>query len=138
MHFLLAAALLAAPVVEADPICADIQRLSTAVAEPAAYAALRESDFVPRLLTDCRRLTVGYSCRQMLLPSDITQETMAKRIMACLPGATIAPGRSWPNLKRAIVTGGGLVFELEESRAQLAQVGRTLSIDIKPGRSRRR
>jgi len=131
MHLLLGLALLGAPVVQDDPICADLQRLSAAVAEPGGYEALRKSDFVPRLLS-CQRGGEGYFCHRSLLPAEITHETMAARIAACLPGATIAPGAKWPGLKRTLVTGGGLVFDLEESGSDRAHVGRILHIEIRP------
>lgn len=132
MHLLLGAALLAAPVVQGDPFCEDIQRLSAAVAEPGGYEALRKTSFVPRLMS-CQRGAEGYFCHRSLLPAEITHETMAKRIAACLPGAVVAPGpRQWPELKRTIVTGGGLVFDLEESGAERAHVGRILHIEMRP------
>jgi hypothetical protein len=132
MHLLLGLALVGAPVAQGDPICADVQRLSAAAAEPASYAALRKSDFVPHLLMYCHRGEEGYFCHRTLLPPEITHETMAKRIAACLPGAAIAPGAKWPGLKRSVVTGGGLVFDLEERGSERAHVGRILQIDIRP------
>lgn len=134
MHFLLAAALLAAPIAQTDPFCADIQRLSAAAPDPAAYEALRKTDFKPRLLHGCQRGGVGYFCHQSLLPPEINFATMSLKIAACLPGAVISPGKPWPGLKRAIVTGGGLVFELEESGTDRAHVGRILHIEMRPER----
>ncbi|NYT39378.1 hypothetical protein HZY97_01290 [Sphingomonas sp. R-74633] len=131
MHLLLGAALLAAPFVQDDPICADLQRLSAATADAQAYASLYRSDFAPRLLRGCFR-SEGYFCSQTMLPSEITHETMAGRIAACLPGATVAPGKPWPGLGHTVVTGGGLVVDLEESGSERAHVGRILRIQIKP------
>ncbi len=132
MHLLLGLALVVAPVVQDDPICADLQRLSAAVAEPGAYATLRATAFVPRLLLGCQRGAEGYFCHQSLLPRAITHETMAARIAACLPGATVEPGKVWPGLRRSTVTGGGLVFRLEESGSERAHVGRILHIEMAP------
>ncbi|MBB4839571.1 hypothetical protein HNP52_002640 [Sphingomonas kyeonggiensis] len=131
MHLLLGFALVAAPLVQDDPICADLQRLSAAVADPVAYKALYRSDFAPRLLRACYR-SQGYACHQSMLPPEITHETMAQRIAACLPGAVVTPGAPWPGLKRSVVTGGGLVFKLEESGSERAHVGRILHIEIGP------
>jgi len=131
MHLLVGMALLAAPMVQDDPICADLRRLSAATADPVAYKALYRSDFTPRLLRGCYR-SDGYFCHQSMLPPEITHETMAQRIAACLPGAVVAPGEPWPGLKRSVVTGGGLVFKLEESGSERAHVGRILHIEIGP------
>jgi len=131
MHLLVGLALLGASFVQDDPICVDLRRLSAAVAEPEAYKALYRSDFAPRLLRGCFR-SDGYFCSQTMLPPEITHETMAKRIAACLPGATIAPGEPWPGLQRSVVSGGGLVFKLEESGSERAHVGRILRIEIGP------
>jgi hypothetical protein len=132
MHLLLGLALVAAPVVQDDAVCADLRRLSAAVAEPDGYEALRESAFVPRLLAGCQRGAEGYFCHQSLLPREINYRTMAARIAACLPGSVIATPPEWPGLKRLSVTGGGLVFALEESGAERAHVGRILHIEIRP------
>lgn len=132
MHLLLGLALLGASFVQDDPICADVGRLSAAIAEPGGYEALRKSDFVPHLLMSCHRGAEGYFCHRTLLPAEITHEAMAARIAACLPGATIAPGAKWPGLKRTVVTGGGLVFDLEESGSERAHVGRILQIEMRP------
>ncbi|WP_066793873.1 hypothetical protein [Sphingomonas soli] len=134
MHVVAAVALLAG-LGQADPICADLQRLSAATADPTAYAELYRSDFAPRLLNGCFR-SDGYFCGQSMLPPDVTHETMAARIAACLPGAEISPGEEWPGLRRTNVTGGGLRFELAESGSERAQVGRTLKIRIRPAASR--
>ncbi len=132
MHLLLGVALVAAPFVQDDPICGGIQRLSAAVAAPGAYDALRRTDFVPVLLRGCQRGGEGYFCHQSMLPREITHETMAQRIAACLPGAVVTPGAPWPGLKRSVVTGGGLVFKLEESGSERAHVGRILHIEMGP------
>jgi hypothetical protein len=132
MHLLLGLALLAAPVVQGDPICADLQRLSAAAASPEGYQALRKTDFALHMPLPCQRGGVGYFCHRSLLPPEITYETMATRIAACLPGAVISPGKPWPGLRRTTVTGGGLVFELEESGAERAHVGRILHIEMRP------
>ena len=131
MHLLLGAALLAAPFVQDDPICADLRRLSAATSDAEAYQALYRSDFAPRLLRGCFR-SKGYFCSQTMLPPEITHETMARRIAACLPGAKIARDAEWPGLSRSVVTGGGLVFELEESGSERAHVGRILRIEMRP------
>ncbi len=133
MHIMVAMALLAAPVVQADPICADVQRLSAAAASAEDYAALRKSDFVPLLLQGCQRGGgADYFCHQSLLPREISHETMAQRIAACLPGAVIVLAKPWPGIKRTTVTDGGLEFVLEESGSERAHVGRILHIDMRP------
>lgn len=132
MHLLLGLALLGATFVQDDPICAGIARLSAAAAEPGGFDALRRTDFVPVLLRGCQRGGEGYFCHQSMLPREITHETMAQRIAACLPGAVVAPGEPWPGLKRSVVTGGGLVFDLEESGSERAHVGRILQIEMRP------
>lgn len=131
MHLLLGIALVAAPLVQDDPICVDLRRLSAAVGDAEAYRSLYRSDFAPRLLRGCFR-SDGYFCSQTMLPPEITHETMAKRIAACLPGATVNAGEPWPGLARSVVTGGGLVFKLEESGSERAHVGRILRIEIRP------
>jgi hypothetical protein len=95
------------------------------------WRALYRSDYAPRLLAGCFR-SKGYFCSQTMLPPEITQATMATRIAAYLPGATIAPGEPWSGLARSVVTGGGLVFKLEESGSERAHVGRMLQIEIAP------
>ena len=135
MHLVMAAALLAAPLTDEDPICADLRLMSAAAADAGAWGALYRSDYAPRLLRACFRGD-GYLCSQTLLPPEITHATMATRIAACLPGAVaaIAPAEPRAAVKRTMVTGGGLVFELEESGSDRAHVGRMLRIEIRPAK----
>ncbi|MDG2532238.1 hypothetical protein P6144_01135 [Sphingomonas sp. HITSZ_GF] len=131
MHFPIVAALLAASVAQDDPFCADISRLSAAAGEEKPFESLYQAKFVPRLLNSCQR-GVGYFCHRSLLPPEITYETMATRIAACLPGAVKAmPAQQWPGIRRVTVTGGGLFFDIEETGSDRAHVGRILHIEIR-------
>ena len=128
MYFAAAALALAAL---ADPFCDDIAKLVEGGREPIPFQTLRDADYSPRLLANgCFPGGVGYFCQQSMLPPEITRDTVAKRIAACLPDAKIAVEKLPGNPPAAVVSGSGLRFSLEESGADRAHVGRILRIQV--------
>jgi hypothetical protein len=132
MHLLLAAALIAAPA-QSDPLCAEVARLAEGAKEAAPFETMFRTGRAPHLLPEDHCFRTGgrhWFCSQTLLPPEIAHDSMARRIAACMPGMTIAPGEPWPGIRRTVVRGGGLVFELEETGSEIAHVGRILQIEV--------
>lgn len=128
MHF--AAALFALSAF-ANPFCDDVAKLVEGGREPIPFQELRDADFKPMLLKNgCFPGGVGYFCQQSLLPPEITRDGMAQQIAACLPDAKIAVEKQPGGLPEAVVSGSGLRFELQETGAKGAHVGRILRIQI--------
>lgn len=132
MHLILAAALIAAPAAQADRFCSDIGRLIPAAKEKPPFTSLRTEGFGPLLLErPCLPNGRGYYCKQVMLPPDVTEKSMALRIADCLPGARIAIERAGPwKPARTMVRGAGLVFAIEETGDDRAHVGRMIWIEI--------
>jgi hypothetical protein len=135
MKLLLAAALLAVPGAalarKDDPFCRDVRRLARGAAETPPFRSLRAENFTPRLLArGCFFSDAGgYTCSQTLVPPGLTRESVARRIHACLPGATLATRRDYLNHER-IVRRGRFSARVVEHGAPRAHVGRIINIYI--------
>ncbi|WP_066793878.1 hypothetical protein [Sphingomonas soli] len=128
MHF--AAALLALTAL-ADPFCGDIAKLVEGGREPIPFQELRDADFKPQLLRyGCFPGGVGYFCQQSKLPPEITRDGTASQIAACLPDAKITVEKQRGGLPKAVVSGSGLRFELQETGGEGAPAGRVLRIEV--------
>jgi hypothetical protein len=133
MQLLIAAALVAQA---ADPLCPQIDRLVEGVRERAPFASLRAEGFELRFWQGraCSADGRGYLCFRNLLPAEVTEESAAARIAACLPDAKISVEKTgqW-GLEKTVVRGSGLAFALDESGSERAHVGRMLGILVRPG-----
>ncbi len=115
----------------ADPFCADVAKLAEGAREPIPFQSLKDAEFKPMLLQNgCFPGGEGYFCQQSLLPADITAESVAKRISACLPGSKIAVEKQPGSKPETVVSGSGARFVFEESGADKAHVGRILRIQV--------
>jgi|GEM_PF-1620638 len=129
---LIAAALL---LQAADPLCPQIARLIEGAREKAPFASLRAEGFELRLLErhPCSADGRGWHCKRVLLPPEVTEESVTKQIAACLPDAKISvenTGSYGP--EKTLVRGSGLVFALDESGDDRAHVGRMLFVLVRP------
>jgi hypothetical protein len=139
MKLLLAAALLTLPNVAPakgdDVFCQDVQRLARTAGEAPPFHSLVAENFRPRLLEHgcSHNMRGGYTCSQTLAPRGLTRESVAGRIRACLPGATLATRRDYLH-HELIVSRGRFTATVAEHGAERAHVGRivTLYIDAEP------
>jgi hypothetical protein len=142
MKLLLAAALLtlpgAAPAKGDDIFCQDVRRLARAAQETPPFNSLVAENFRPRLLArGCsHNMLGGYTCLQTLAPRDLTRETVAGRIRACLPGATLTTRRDYLH-HELTVRSGRLTATVDEHGTERAHVGRTVAVYIDAEPSRR-
>lgn len=132
MALMLAAALLAQ---SADPLCPQIARLIEGAREKAPFASLRAGGFELRLLQrhPCSADGRGWHCKRVLLPPEVTEESVTQQIAACLPDAKISVEKTGSyGPEKTLVRGSGLVFALDESGSDRAKVGRVLFVLVRP------
>jgi hypothetical protein len=135
MKLLLAAALLSLPnAAQAkgdDAFCQDVRRLARAAEETPPFRSLVAENFRPRLLAHgcSHNMRGGYTCLQTLAPRGLTRESVAERIRACLPGATLTTRRDYLH-HELIVSRGRFTASVSEHGAERAHVGRIISLYI--------
>jgi hypothetical protein len=128
MKFLLAAILLSSPAAaqtgSGDDYCRDVQRLARGAEERPPFRSLQARGRRRGPLADvCTFNSLGgYSCVWAIrVPRDLTRESVARRIQACLPGATLVTDRDY-----LIVRSGRFVARVAEYGTERSQVGRTV------------
>lgn len=115
----------------ADPFCADVAKLVEGAREPIAFQSLKDAGFKPRLVgSGCFVGGEGFFCQQSRLPADVTQQSVAQRIAACVPGSKITVEKPAGSKPETVVTGSGLRVELEESGSDDDATGRVLRVQI--------
>jgi len=132
MKILLAAMLLSSPAAaqtgSGDDYCRDVRRLARGAEETPPFRSLQARGLRSRLLAyACRFNSLGgYSCVWAIrLPRDLTRESVARRIQACLPGATLDTDRNY-----LIVRSGRFVARVAEDGTERSHVGRTVTAYI--------
>ena len=132
MKFLLAALLLAAPAAaqtrSGDDFCRDFRRLARTAVETPPFRSLQSDGPRQQMLPNgcIFNSAGGYSCAWGIhLPRDVTRESIARHIQACLPGATLATSGDY-----VIVRSGRLVARVIEYGTELSHVGRTVAAYI--------
>lgn len=134
MRALLTLTLLAVPTAgqaQPDVFCEDVRRVAAGAEESPPFASLRAVNFEPRLLAgNCFFSdSGGYTCGQSLVPAELTKETVAARIQACLPGATLTVERTYL-LDQRVVRLGRFSATVMEHGGPRAHVGRIINIYI--------
>lgn len=131
MKLLVAAALLALPTAARakgdDVFCEDVRRLARGAEEAPPFRSLVAGNVRPRLLAHgcSHNMRGGYTCLQTLAPRGLTRESIAARIRACLPGATLAASRD-----ELVVRRGRFTASVGEHGTERAHVGRSVAIYI--------
>lgn len=132
MKILLAAILLSSPAAaqtgSGDGYCRDVRRLARGAEERPPFRSLQARGLRARQLADvCTFNSLGgYSCVWAIrLPRDLTRESVARRIQACLPGATLDTSQDY-----LIVRSGRFVARVAEYGTDRSQVGRTVTAYI--------
>ena len=135
MKLLLAAALLTLPSAaqarDDDVFCQDVRRLARAAKEAPPFHSLVAENFRPRLLAHgcSHNMRGGYTCSQTFAPRGLTRESVAGRIRACLPGATLTVRRDYLH-HELIVSRGRFTASVAEHGAERAHVGRIITLYI--------
>jgi len=111
-----------------DPWCEHLQRLAAAPREPVPFQTLKSERYRPRLLNGCYPIEHGYLCSRILLPRELTRDTAAARMAACLPGAAIDDG----DPRHLVVRSPTLRVTIDEYGTDFSHVGRTMSVVITP------
>lgn len=115
----------------ANPFCADVAKLADGAREPLPFQALKDEGFKPKLLANgCFPGGEGFFCQQSNLPADLTAQSVATRISACLPGAKISQEKQPGSKPETVVTGSGLRVSIEETGKDGVGQGRILRIQV--------
>jgi hypothetical protein len=126
------AAVLASPSAgPADSFCDDARTLAAGAEEAQPFASLVARHFSPRLLGDfCFHSDAnGYTCGQSFAPADLTRDSVARRLLSCLPGASLTADDSG-YAKATIVRRGRFEARVTEHGTERSHVGRQIEIII--------